>query len=252
MSPGDLGQRLKPFVFLDYVDALGGAGPRFGFHPHSGIATLTFPITFDIEHESSSGQVDVVHRGGVEWVVAGAGIWHRAQPLSAGPLQGFQLWFALPPSHETAPAQARFIPPGEVPRSGPVTVLLGSYGGALSPLDTPLDASCFWVQLKAGDSWQYAPPPEHQLAWAFAQSGTLEVGGERPSRELIVFEDGNHSIDFHAVSDCSFLLGSAAKHGHNLVLGPYSVHTSTDALAAGARRIEEVGARLQSTGRLGP
>ena len=40
-SPGDLGELLKPFVFLDYLEAPGGGGPNFGFHPHSGIATLT-------------------------------------------------------------------------------------------------------------------------------------------------------------------------------------------------------------------
>ncbi len=41
MSPGDLGQILKPFVFLDLVDM--GAETSFmgfGLHPHSGIATV--------------------------------------------------------------------------------------------------------------------------------------------------------------------------------------------------------------------
>jgi hypothetical protein len=41
MSPGDIGRLTKPFIFLDYVEAPGGGGPNFGFHPHSGIATLT-------------------------------------------------------------------------------------------------------------------------------------------------------------------------------------------------------------------
>lgn len=70
MSPSDLGHLLKPFIFLDYLEAK-GTGPNFGFHPHSGIATLTFPLTFDIEHTTSTGQVDTVKQGGVEWVVAG-------------------------------------------------------------------------------------------------------------------------------------------------------------------------------------
>lgn len=62
MSPSDLGRLLKPFIFLDYVDAKGN-GPNFGFHPHSGIATLTFPLTFDIEHTTSTGQVDTFVMG---------------------------------------------------------------------------------------------------------------------------------------------------------------------------------------------
>ena len=41
VSPGDLGEHLKPFVFLDHVDGVVEPGTGFGWHPHSGIATLT-------------------------------------------------------------------------------------------------------------------------------------------------------------------------------------------------------------------
>jgi redox-sensitive bicupin YhaK (pirin superfamily) len=41
MSPSDLGERLRPFVFLDKVET-DNASPRgLGLHPHSGIATIT-------------------------------------------------------------------------------------------------------------------------------------------------------------------------------------------------------------------
>ena len=250
VSPGDIGELIKPFVFLDYVNAPGGGGPNFGFHPHSGIATLTFPLTFDIEHQTSIGQVDVVHRGGVEWVVAGAGIWHKARPHSTDSdrLQAFQLWFALPPSHEAAPPSSRFIQPDQVPTSGPVTVLAGSYEAATSAVPAPFDANYLWVQLQDGQEWHYEPPATHQVAWTFAQSGTLEVNGETLSGELAVFEEGNGHLAFRARGDCAFLLGSAARHAHDLVLGPYSVHSSRTALAAGTNRIREIGEQLQRDG----
>jgi hypothetical protein len=38
MSPGDLGEILKPFVFLDLFDNKGDVFPTFGLHPHSGLA----------------------------------------------------------------------------------------------------------------------------------------------------------------------------------------------------------------------
>ena len=52
MSPSDLGEQLKPFVFLDLFEAdmraLAGSMP---VHPHSGIATVTVvtdgDMTFD-------------------------------------------------------------------------------------------------------------------------------------------------------------------------------------------------------------
>lgn len=250
ISPGEEGTLTKPFVFLDYVEAPGGAGPRFGFHPHSGIATLTFPLTFDLEHETSTGQVDAIERRGVEWVLAGGGIWHRSRVTSTAPVAGFQLWFSMPPSHELAAPSARFIQPADVPRAGPVTVLLGSYGEKLSPVPAPLDASLLWVELAAGEVWDYQPPSGHQVAWCFAQSGVVQVSGEQLSRELAIFEEGEGALRFRANTPCGFLLGSAAKHAHDLVLGTHSVHTSAQALQAGVHRIGEIGQALRASGKL--
>ena len=40
-SPHDVGELIKPFVFLDLLDTSGREFSGFGLHPHSGIATLT-------------------------------------------------------------------------------------------------------------------------------------------------------------------------------------------------------------------
>jgi redox-sensitive bicupin YhaK (pirin superfamily) len=248
ISPGDIGEMVKPFVFLDYVNA--PSGPGFGFHPHSGIATLTHPLTFDIEHEDSSGQIDVVRQGGVEWVVAGSGLWHRARPLGGGPVQGFQLWFALPPAHESDAACAQFIAAEHIPKVGPVVVLLGSHGDARSPITTSLDANCFVVNLNAGEVWEYAPPATHEVAWAFVQRGVIAVNGESLSDELAVFGGDSGVLEFCASTPCRVLVGSAARHEHPLVLGPHSVHTSESALASGLRHIADIGLQLKHQGRL--
>lgn len=245
VSPGLEGELIKPFVFMDYVDAPAGAGPRFGFHPHSGIATLTFPLNFDVEHEASTGQIDSVKRLGLEWVLAGGGIWHRSRVTSMGPLTGFQLWLAMPSSDELADPYTRFIQPENVPKEGPVTVLLGSHGQAASPLQTPLDVTLLWVELAAGQAWDYTPQAGHDIAWCFAQSGDVEVSGERLNRELAIFEDGAGSLHFQAGTPCAFLLGTAAKHSHSLVLGPHSVHTSEQALSKGLKRIAQIGEELR-------
>jgi redox-sensitive bicupin YhaK (pirin superfamily) len=42
VSPDDpVSERIKPFVFLDVIDAPVADGTGFGWHPHCGIATLT-------------------------------------------------------------------------------------------------------------------------------------------------------------------------------------------------------------------
>ena len=59
-----------------------------------------------------------------------------------------------------------------------------------------------------------------------------------------MFEESNAAIDFVAHGDTSFVLGSAIKHPHDLVMGYYSVHT-TAALKQGEAEILRIGNRLR-------
>jgi redox-sensitive bicupin YhaK (pirin superfamily) len=59
VSPSDLGQVLKPFVFLDYFDMQRASFPGFGLHPHSGIATLTHLLEGSVRYEDTSGAADL-------------------------------------------------------------------------------------------------------------------------------------------------------------------------------------------------
>jgi hypothetical protein len=53
-----------------------------------------------------------------------------------------------------------------------------------------------------------------------------------------------------AEGDTAFVLGSAAKHPHDLVTGYYSIHTNTAALAQGEAEIQRIGENLRREGRL--
>src|SRR6478736_5493434 len=99
MSPGDIGQMLKPFVFLDHFDLRGGSGGT-ELHPHSGIATVTYLFEGSIRYEDSNGTTGVLQAGGVEWFKAAQGAWHGGGPGDTGRSRGFQLWLALPPHDE--------------------------------------------------------------------------------------------------------------------------------------------------------
>jgi hypothetical protein len=54
MSPSDLSQSLKPFVFLDLFDDEETSFPGFGWHPHSGIATLTYLWEGSVRYEDTT------------------------------------------------------------------------------------------------------------------------------------------------------------------------------------------------------
>jgi redox-sensitive bicupin YhaK (pirin superfamily) len=252
MSPGDLGELLKPFVFLDLVDLKPSAHPpRFGMHPHSGIATLTFLLEGDVSYEDTSGKSGMLPAGGVEWMRAGNGVWHTGEMPTNASVRGFQLWIALPPSEENAAPESMYLAPCDVPQAGPVRVMLGRYGAVQSSIPAPSDMTYLSVQLKAGERWRYTPPDSHDVAWLAVCDGRISAQETVEAGELVIFRQSQQAIDIVAQTDTSFVLGSAVKHPHPLFTGSYSVHTSRAALAQGEAEIERLGIALQRQGRLG-
>jgi len=240
MSPSDLGNVLKPFVFLDLFDTEGGSFSGFGLHPHSGIATLTHLLEGSVRYEDTTGATGILPQGAVEWFKAGRGAWHGGGAGESGRSRGFQLWIALPPEHELGPPESTYQAPHEIRRIGPAAVLLGKLGAVSSPLPVPSSLNYLAVHLKAGESWRYQPPADHSVCWIALGTGRLAVPETVQAGELAAFEPSNEAIDFHAETDTEFVLGSAASHSHDLVLGRYSVHTSKASLQAGERHIAEI------------
>src|SRR3979490_3287694 len=79
MSPSDLGEILKPFVFLDLFDHE-GAPFDAPLHPHSGIATLTYVAGGAVSYIDPDNIRGTLPAGGVEWMQAGRGIGHGGGP----------------------------------------------------------------------------------------------------------------------------------------------------------------------------
>lgn len=247
-SPSDVGELIKPFVFLDLFDISAANGPNFGWHPHSGIATLTVVHQGAIDYQETTGVKGTLREGGVEWMRAGRGVWHTG--AAAQQTKGFQLWIALPEELESAPSQSHYLSADQVPTEKPARVILGAYGRARSAIASPERITYLDVQLAAGERWTYQPPADHDVAWLAVSDGTIRTPEPVSSGELAVFEESNGAIAIYAERASRFILGSAAKHPHDLVLGHYSVHTSEAALAAGESEIERIGNQLAAAGLL--
>jgi redox-sensitive bicupin YhaK (pirin superfamily) len=245
-SPGDRGELIKPFVFLDWFEIdPAPVMPGVGLHPHSGIATITTLLSGSVRYADSTGKTGVIEAGGVEWMQAGNGVWHTGQPIGPEPVSGFQLWVALPPHLENAPAESRYLPRSAVPEDGPVRVILGTYGSACSSLDASEAMHYFHISLRDGEQLRYQPPASHQVAWVAVHAGRLAASGQELGRELAIFAAGSEAIDLVARGTTGFVLGSAPQHPHPLVLGSHSVHTSRAALASGAAEIRRIGSSLR-------
>ena len=256
MSPSDLGEHLKPFVFLDLFEAdMRAMAASMPVHPHSGIATVTVFTEGDATFHDPHAGHGTIGYGGVEWAHAGKGMWHGKE-LSGGasPLvRGFQLWIALPPDLETAESDSQYVVSEQIPSVGPARVIVGSYAGADSPVRAPGGITYLLVTLKPGEQWSYEPPAGHTILWVAVGRGTVQAGkaGERASEgELAVFNTSESPVTLAgaAGTGATFVLGSALPHPYPLHLGSYSVHTSAEALAAGERHIRELRERLAAAG----
>jgi len=250
VSPSDLGELIKPFVFLDRFDfdERGATmSMEHGWHPHSGIATVTVVLDGSLGYAETTGKAGVLPAGSVEWMRAGNGVWHTGAP---GPerVRGFQLWVALPPALENASSASHYVMPEDVPVEGPVRVILGAHGRARSSIASP-PMNYLVVSLKAGERWSHHPPTGHTVAWVAVQDGALLTGSRIPGGEIAIFEPSEQSIDFVAESNTTFVLGSAARHPHDLVLGNYSVHTSAGSLRQGEAEIRRIGSKLRADGK---
>ncbi|WP_051376738.1 pirin family protein [Burkholderia sp. WSM2232] len=250
VSPADIGELIKPFVFLDYFDFTSSGNALFPMHPHSGIATLTVLLRGELRYEDTTGAAGVLPAGSLEWMRAGNGIWHDASPAGPGRFQGYQLWVALPRSLENGTPHSQYLPPEAVPRKSPVRVVLGSLDGLESPIAAPVGMNLLHVRLQAGQSWRWEPPAGHTVAWAHINTGCVEVSRELLQDELAVFVPSEDALEFTAQADADFIVASAVPHPHDLVLGHYSVHTSKEALARGEAGIASIGQQLRKNGRL--
>lgn len=248
VSPSDLGEMIKPFVFLDLFAVPVTPEPIFGWHPHSGIATLTVVHEGAFSYEETTGRKGIVSAGGVEWMRAGRGVWHTGSSAGEVTTKGFQLWIALAEQLEHAPPQSRYLSADEVPTAGNARVILGTYAGISSVVPAPEGINYLDVALRAGERWSYRPPAGHDVTWLAVSQGEVWAGEGVSAGELVVFEESGADVVIHADSATRLVLGSAVKHPHELVTGRYSVHTSRSGLREGESEIRRIGGQLAAAG----
>lgn len=253
MSPSDLGNLLKPFVFLDLFQ-IDLHDPRAGMslHPHSGLATVTVVIDGDLRFDDPTDGTGHIAFGGFEWMRAGRGVWHGKE-LSGGQsleAQGFQLWVALPPELELASSESQYVEAKQVPSAGPARVILGSYDGIRSPARAPDGVTYLLLRLAAREAWTFTPPVGQTVGWLAVASGRLVGDVPADAGEMIVFEASEAPVYLQsdATGPAVVVIGAAAPHGHDLHLGPYSVHTSELALHQGQANIERLRRLLVAAG----
>ena len=137
---------IGPFVFFDHfgpVEVPAGAHHDVRPHPHIGLATLTYLFEGAIVHRDSTGVVQRIEPGTVNWMSAGRGIVHSERTPKeligrAHRSHGLQFWVALPESVEASAPTFQHVPAGRIPRvevaGASIDVIVGSAFGVRSPV----------------------------------------------------------------------------------------------------------------------
>lgn len=236
-----LPQRRRTFIgawcFVDHygpdeVDASGGmVVPP---HPHTGLQTVSWLFSGQIEHRDSAGFQAVVRPGEVNLMTAGRGISH-SEYSTAGTtvLHGVQLWLALPDEHRhTAPTFEHYAPEIVDGDGWQAQVFLGSLLGSTSPVTTFSPLLGAEMRLSAGTRLRVRVDPtfEHGL---LIDHGQLLVNDEKVSaNELGFLEPGLEDVILEATEDVLLLLLGGPPFGEQIVMWWNFIGRDHDEVAA--------------------
>jgi quercetin 2,3-dioxygenase len=172
-------------------------------HPHTGLQTVTWPLSGEIRHRDSLGSDVLVRPGQLNLMTAGHGVSHSEFSVSDDPLHGVQLWVALPASH------AAMAPEFEQHTELPVykdfaTVLMGTLGDVSSPATTHTPLVGADLTVTGTVVVPLRPDFEHAV---LAVSDVVVAGVELSRGHLAYLDTGRHEVDLSAVEGRALLLG---------------------------------------------
>ncbi|MEQ3553044.1 pirin family protein [Pseudonocardia nematodicida] len=191
------------WCFLDHygpdrVSATGGM--EVPGHPHTGLQTVSWLFSGEVEHRDTTGAHAIVRPGELNLMTAGSGIAHSEYSTPGTDLlHGAQLWVALPSAHRQVDAGFEHYAPSTVDADGTaLRVFLGSLEGETSPVATWSPLLGAEIVVPPGGRFRAGTDPgfEHGV---LVDTGTVRVGGTTAEPgDLVLLPRGATGLDLHA------------------------------------------------------
>jgi redox-sensitive bicupin YhaK (pirin superfamily) len=223
--PAAARRRVGPFVFFDHfgpVEARPSDDHDVRPHPHIGLATVTYLYDGAIVHRDSTGVMQRIEPGAINWMTAGRGIVHSERTPDdlravARRSHGLQLWVGLPVAdEETAPSfvhtPASQIPAIEVGGAS-LRVLIGSVYGAVSPVRAASPTLVVDARLTAGDAFPVPGGPGAEERALYAVDGGFFLDGEPVPAQTMVLLAPDEEPLVSAEADVRIVLVGGAPIG---------------------------------------
>ncbi len=205
LLPSALRQAVGPFLFFDHFGPI-TAGPTDNHdvrpHPHIGLATVTYLFEGAMLHRDSTGVVQRIAPGAINWMTAGRGIVHseRTPDELRGTTRrshGLQLWAALPPQHEEDPPSFEHTPANALPalrlEGVDVRLLIGSAWGAVSPVKTLSPTLYADLAFEPGASLTLSAQAPERALYSVDQAFTID-GAAVPAFSMVVLPERSEPV----------------------------------------------------------
>jgi len=203
-------------------------------HPHTGLQTVTWPLSGKIRHKDNLGSDIVLKPGELNLMTSGNGVSHSEFSLgnTTEPMQGLQLWVALPEDRrhgEAAFEHHAELPMVEVPNMT-VTVFMGALGNAESPATTYTPMVGAELAVRRGSTELRVDPAfEHAL---MVIEGDVRVNAlALAPTQMLYLRPGRLTISITAESDSKLLLIGGEPFAEELVMWWNFIGRSHDEIA---------------------
>ncbi|MEO5841652.1 MAG: pirin family protein [Acidimicrobiales bacterium] len=188
-----------PFIFADHMgpdDLAPGVAVDVDAHPHIGLSTLTYLFEGRLVHRDSTGAVQAIEPGDVNWMTAGAGVTHteRTPVADRGQqrrLHGLQSWIALPTDAEDDAPWFEHHDAASIPQkdhgAATVRVVAGTGWGLQSPV--AVSSPLVLAEIRLSDEGAIQIDGEHRERAILAIDGAVTVAGQPlPQGHLAVLD----------------------------------------------------------------
>jgi redox-sensitive bicupin YhaK (pirin superfamily) len=222
-----LPQRQRSLVgawcFLDHYgpDVVEGSGGMVvPPHPHTGLQTVSWLFTGEIEHRDSAGHHAFVRPGELNLMTAGRGISHSEYSTpGTTTLHGAQLWLALPDGDRQVDPAFEHFAPAPVPGEGwEARVFIGSLLGSTSPVTTYSPLVGAELTLAAGTTLQVPVDPSYEIG-VLVDTGSVRVDGKPLARNDLGFvAPGADALELSSDEDTRLLVLGGPPFGEQIVM----------------------------------
>ena len=217
-------QAVGPFLFFDHFGPV-TATPQDNHdvrpHPHIGLATVTYLFEGAMLHRDSTGVVQRIEPGAINWMTAGRGIVHSERTPDelrsvTRRSHGLQVLSAVPETNEEDAPRFAHTAAADIPTlelgGATVRVLVGAAFGAASPVQTLSPTVYLDIQLAAGATLKLPEVAEERALYGVDTAFAVDGKPIPATRMLVLPAHAEPSV--RAISATRLVLIGGAPLGH--------------------------------------